>query len=80
MTIKSKSSFRAVAQALTAGVPNNVFKGFQTLEEAKEYMGRKGLTTYYTTERSHGPTEMSSQKSHYYAVANGRERGIYRCY
>jgi viroplasmin and RNaseH domain-containing protein len=77
----SKVSRRAEAQALVSGFKDNLYKGFQTLEEAIAYMEGKGVYLYSVSDKI-PENEKGALKGEkfYYAVANGHEEGIYNCY
>jgi viroplasmin and RNaseH domain-containing protein len=77
----SKVSRRAEAQALVSGFKDNLYKGFQTLEEAIAYMENKGVYLYSVSDKI-PENEKGALKGEkfYYAVANGHEEGIYNYY
>jgi viroplasmin and RNaseH domain-containing protein len=63
------------------GYKNNKHKGFKTLEEAKEYMEANGESEYSIIGGPGGfASAMATGIRFYYAVANGRQKGIYECY
>jgi viroplasmin and RNaseH domain-containing protein len=73
--------YRAFASVVTTGYKGNDFKGFNTLQGAKGYMEQRGVSEYQIHENS-GERGLESDPADgsFYAVAKGRERGIYRNY
>lgn len=76
-----KSLVRGVANALVDRCSGNIFKGFQTFEEAIAYMEQHDVYSYGVfVKKPADEKEPFTGDKYYYAVANGREKGIYEYY
>jgi viroplasmin and RNaseH domain-containing protein len=72
---------RAITSVVTTGYKDNDFKGFNSLQRAKEYMEERGVLQYQIHDNSgERGSESNTTDYSFYAVANGREKGIYRNY
>jgi viroplasmin and RNaseH domain-containing protein len=62
-----------------SGSKDNKYKGFRALQEARTYMKENGISEYQVIDDL-GELNLHSKLSQrsYYAVANGREKGIYK--
>lgn len=67
--------------SLTSGYPNNKFKGFQSINDAISYMEDEGFVNCEIIGKlSAAHEKLVKSEPYYYAVANGREIGVYECY
>jgi len=59
----------------------SVFKGFVTIEEAREHMKKNGvMNPKEIIKDGAGSTTPRCGSDAFYAVANGRQPGTYRCF
>lgn len=72
---------RAITHSLVDGYTDNYQQGFRTFNEAKEFLEGQGCHEFYFLACSSG-SERAPKKGErcYYAVANGREKGVYHNY
>jgi viroplasmin and RNaseH domain-containing protein len=76
-----KSPIRGVANALVDRCTSNIFKGFQTFEEAVVYMEQGDIHSYRVfVKKPADEREPFTGDKYYYAIANGCEEGIYEYY
>lgn len=69
---------RAVACAFTNGYKGSKHKGFTNLGDAESYMEENSITRYHViSDLEERSSERMPGNRSYYAVANGRQKGIY---